>query len=198
MRRLISMGILLLAMARDLRAADIDDCLRTFVDLDSVRALVAAKSVASLNEIRSKTDFRSSVTASIYALRLYEISKTRENESRLIESIPRSEVELFLLYWLTHRDVELRERPDLFSDYMQAVYTVVRRSRRSYGRFLRLGALAQGGDLGETLSSYIESLYDSDASGVDRALLSLPEAERNLVCGEEAVPCPRAKLYNHR
>jgi hypothetical protein len=191
-------GILLLAMTCDVSAADIDECLRPFIDVESVRALVTAKTTASLRAVRAKSDFRSSVTAAVYALRCYELSKTHENETRLIGTIPRSDVELLLLYRLSFPDIALPERPDLFSDYLQAIYAVVRRSRRGYVALLRLGALAQGGELGETISSFIQQLYDSDAAGVDRALVSMPESERKLVCGEEGIPCPRAKMQKDR
>jgi hypothetical protein len=194
MRNVVALGIAFLAVAWDVRAVGTEECLREFVPVDVVRALVTAKTVASLDAIRAEEDFRSNVTVAVYALRLYELSKTRESESRLLESIPRSDVELLLLYRLTDPDIALPERRDLFADYMQAVYDVVRRSPRRYGAFLRLGVLARGGELGETVSTYIQRLYESDTTGVDRALMKMPEGERKLVCGEEAVPCPRAKL----
>lgn len=197
-RNIVVTSMLLLAMTRDARAVEIDECLRSFVDVDGIRALVTAKTLASLDAIRSKEDFRSSGTVAIYALRRYELSKTRESESRLIESIPRSDVELLLLYRLTYPDIELPERRDLFGDYMQAVYDVVQRSGRGYEAFLRLGVLAQGGELGETIGTYIQKLYDSDAAGVDRVLVSMPEGERKLICGEEAIPCPRSRLHKNR
>jgi hypothetical protein len=62
MRNIMIVSVLLLAMTHDARAVGIDECLRNFVDVDGVRALVTAKTVASLDAIRAKGDSRSSVT----------------------------------------------------------------------------------------------------------------------------------------
>jgi hypothetical protein len=180
------------------RGSDIDECLRTLIDVKAVRALVKATSAASLNEARSRIVVRNSVTAAVYALRRYELEKTRANAAALIATIPRSDFELLSLYSLSYPDVALRERPEIFADYIAAVFEVSRKERRNYPAFLRLGVLAQGGELGETISSYIEHLYDADEAGVELTLANMQESERKLVCGEESIPCPRARMGKER
>ena len=79
---------------------------------------------------------------------------------------------------------------NIFADYVKAIFEAVRKTGQGYSAFLRMGVLAQGGELGETIGSYIELLHDAHETDVDRALRCMPEAERHLICGDDTLPCP--------
>jgi hypothetical protein len=168
-----------------------EDCLNVYLQQGILRAILASPSVRVLRRVRATSVFKNDVTEAVYSLRMYELQPTAVTEESLIQRVPRSDIALSLLYHLTYPEAEPADRPRLFDQYLDTVYKVVAKSRKRYPVLLRLAVLAQGGDLGESVSDCVNRLYTADPVGVSEALLAMPQTEARLVCGEDAVPCPR-------
>src|SRR3989442_118732 len=102
-----------------------EDCLSRYLQQNIINGIVECKTVSALRKLRATEAFRNEATEAIYRLRMYELVPTKGTEEALVQTIPRSDVTLSLLYHLSYGNAEIPSRPELFVQYLDTVYKAV-------------------------------------------------------------------------
>jgi len=160
------------------------------IDESSLRALLEARDLESLDRVFSKAAREDEALKAIYHARRIALNDSREEELRFLEALPATAKGLWRVYQLTYlSESKPREDPRI-SDIVYSMFERAARYARRYGsghrRVLQL-CLFSDGDLAETAWEWCDWLLLHDSERTLAAIRSLPiEDQRRMCLGETA------------
>ena len=160
------------------------------IDEASVRALLDAKDLESLDQAFSKVAQEDEALKAIYRTRRLVLNDNREEGMRFLEALPATERGLWHVYQLTYpSESRLGEDPRI-ADVVYGMFERAARYAKKYesghGRVLQL-CLFSDGELAETAWEWCNWLLRHDPERALAAIRSLPiEEQRRMCSGEKA------------
>jgi hypothetical protein len=160
------------------------------IDESSVRALLEARDLESLDQAFSKAAREDEALKAIYRVRRLVFNDSREEELRFLEALPSTWRELWRVYELTYlSESRLGEDPRI-GDVVYGMFERAARYAQRYGsghrRVLQL-CLFSDGELAETAWGSCDWLLVHDSERTLAAIRSLPvEDQRRMCSGETA------------
>ena len=170
---------LVLGLPRPIPAAE---CPSQYLDKPSLIALAEAKDAASLRKVFSGIAVPDPVQRLVFAVRLQSLQPGSAADLRVIDAIPRYELEYEFLYSVTFTDVvgsELLVRI-CGGGWLEAAAEAILRQHRGMEAFLRLSSF-NNADVAEQLGGWNSQLRNRAPKEFNRALAALPAAVRKKV-----------------
>jgi hypothetical protein len=160
------------------------------IDEASVRALLEARSLESLDHVFSKAAREDEALKAVYQARRLVLNNSRGEELRFLEALPATERGLQRVYELTHpSESKLGEDPriaDVVYGMFERAARYAQRYKSGHRRVLQL-CLFSDGELAETAWEWCDWLLQHDSERALAAIRSLPiEDQRRMCSGETA------------
>jgi hypothetical protein len=166
------------------------------IDETSVRALLEAKDLESLDRISAKTSQGDAALRAVYRTRRLALNNTHEEELRFLEALPDSAPRLWRVYHLTYPSISGLGEDSRIGDVVYGMFERAARLAQKHGsghrRVLRM-CLFSDGELAETAWEWCDWLLRADPERVLSAIRSLPLADQRRICGEVSVERLTAK-----
>jgi hypothetical protein len=166
------------------RSSGYTDCRVAAADAKQLSSLLRARDTGELEKTYDSIGNRTIATDVIFAVRFHQLTPGKGAARRLIEVMPRNDLDLRLLFSLT--DPELLEVDEHLGD---AVNTYIEMSARSvlavnegFARFLQLNRFADG-EVAERVHDWTEFLFEHNRKAVLEALRTLSPSTQRRVCG---------------
>jgi hypothetical protein len=160
------------------------------IDEASVRALLEAKNLESLDQVFAKATREDEALKAIYQARRLVLNKSREEELRFLGTLPATNKGLWRVYQLTYlSESKLGEDPriaDVVYGMFERAARYAQRYGSGHGRVLQL-CLFSDGELAEVAWEWCDWLIQHDSERTLAAIRSLPvEDQRRMCSGETA------------
>jgi hypothetical protein len=166
------------------------------IDETSVRALLEAKDLESLDRVFAKTSQGDAALRALYRTRRLALNNTPEEELRFLEALPDSESRLWRVYHLTHPSPSGLGEDSRIGD---VVYGMFERAARlaqkhdsGHSRVLKM-CLFSDGELGETAWEWCDWLLRAAPERALNAIRSLPVEDQRRMCKDVSIEGLTAK-----
>ena len=191
-RYLLTVAILVLSAGREAaqeRVKTLENCLPAYFDMDTLKALAAAKDLGSLDSAHRRAPFTDAAIEVVYAAKRLRLGPGSATDEALLRALPRNPLEFWFVYALTTPEKGLpTDISDLVYEYYSGAAAAVARTGKHYLEYLRLSEMALSGEMLDMLHDHNEDLFRTNSKRFRSAIRLLSERGRDAACGED-IPC---------
>ena len=159
------------------------------IDEASVRALLEARNLETLERVFSKVAREDEALKAIYQARRLVVNPSRKDELRFLETLPATRSGLWRVYQLTYSsESRLGEDPriaDVVYGMFERAALYAQKYESGHRRVLQL-CLFSDGELAETAWEWCDWLLQHDSERTLAAIRSLPIEDQRRICGGPA------------